>query len=152
MRISDWSSDVCSSDLKMQGFDARWSASGGFGYKVVDTRAMTLNLKAGPAWLHTDFIRQPDDDELTGLAGLDFGWQLSPAIKLTQAASTIVGETTTSTSSLTALNAKLSGGLSARIAYSAALDTHPPTGVERFDTMTRFTLVDRKSTRLNSSH
>src|SRR3546814_5120788 len=96
LRISDWSSDVCSSDL---------------------------------------------DDELTGLAGLDFGWQLSPAIKLTQAASTIVGETTTSTSSLTALNAKLSGGLSARIAYSAALDTHPPTGVERFDTMTRFPLV-----------
>src|SRR3546814_2746321 len=83
---------------KMQGFGARWSASGGFGYKVVDTRAMTLNLKAGPAWRHTDFIRQPDDDELTGLAGLDFGWQLSPAIKLTQAASTIVGETTTSTS------------------------------------------------------
>src|SRR3546814_14068320 len=83
MRISDWSSDVCSSDL----------------------------------------LHQPDDDELTGLAGLDFGWQLSPAIKLTQTASTIIGETTTSTSSLTALNAKLSGGLSARIAYSAALDT-----------------------------
>src|SRR3546814_4593730 len=77
MRISDWSSDVCSSDL----------------------------------------LHQPDDDELTGLAGLDFGWQLSPAIKLTQTASTIIGETTTSTSSLTALNAKLSGGLSARIAY-----------------------------------
>ncbi len=126
---------------RMQGFDVRWSASGGLGYKVVDNKAMTLNLKAGPAWRHTNFVRQPDDDELTGLAGLDFGWQLSPAIKLTQTASTIIGETTTSTSSLTALNAKLSGGLSARIAYSAALDTNPPAGVERVDTMTRFTLV-----------
>lgn len=126
---------------RMQGFDVRWSASGGLGYKVVDNKAMTLNLKAGPAWRHTNFLHQPDDDELTGLAGLDFGWQLSPAIKLTQTASTIIGETTTSTSSLTALNAKLSGGLSARIAYSAALDTHPPAGVERLDTMTRFTLV-----------
>src|SRR3546814_17670347 len=38
---------------KMQGFGARWSASGGFGYKDVDTRALTLNLKAGPAWPHT---------------------------------------------------------------------------------------------------
>src|SRR3546814_1742310 len=99
---------------------------------------MTLNLKAGPAWRHTNFLHQPDDDELTGLAGLDFGWQLSPAIKLTQTASTIIGESTTSTSSLTALNAKLSGWLSARIAYSAPLDPHPPAA--------------RKRTRLNSSH
>src|SRR3546814_19384290 len=97
---------------------------------------MTLNLKAGPAWRHTNFLHQPDDDELTGLAGLDFGWQLSPAIKLTQTASTILGETTTSTSSLTALNAQLSGRLSARIASSPAPDTPPPAGLQRLDTTT----------------
>src|SRR3546814_19613524 len=102
---------------------------------------MRPTLKAGPAWRHTNFLHHPDDDERTGLAGLDFGWQLSPAIKLTQTASTIIGETTTSTSSLTALNAKLSVGLAARIAYSAALDTHPPAGVDRLDTMPRFPLV-----------
>src|SRR3546814_8224369 len=33
---------------RMQGFDVRWSASGGLGYKIVDNKAMTLNLKAGP--------------------------------------------------------------------------------------------------------
>ena len=56
-------------------------------------------------------------------------------------ASTIVGERTTTTSSLTALNAKLSGALSARVSYSAELDSHPPAGVENLDTLTRFTLV-----------
>lgn len=125
----------------MQGFDARWNLSGGLGYKVIDGKAMTLNLKAGPAWRQTDFIDEPADSELSGLAGVDFGWQLSPALKLTSTASTIVGETTTSTSSLTALNAKLSGALTARIAYSAAYDTHPAPGVEKLDTLTRFTLV-----------
>src|SRR3546814_9891336 len=60
----------------MQGFDARWNVSGGLGYKVIDGKAMTLNLKAGPAWRQTDFIDEPDDSEITGLAGGDFGWQL----------------------------------------------------------------------------
>lgn len=126
---------------RMLGFTARWNASGGLGYKVIDGRAVTLNLKAGPAWRYTDFVRTGRDSEISGLAGLDFGWQLSPTLRLTQTASTIVGERNTSTSSLTALNAKLSGGLSARIAYSAEIDTDPPTGVENVDTLTRFTLV-----------
>src|SRR3546814_20456398 len=72
---------------------------------------------------------------------LDFGWQLSPTLRLTQVASTIVGTTNSSTSSQTALNAKLTGALSARIAYSAQIDTSPPPGIESVDTQTRFTLV-----------
>src|SRR3546814_8315328 len=109
MRISDWSSDVCSSDL--------------------------------PAFRQTAFVDGGNDTELTALAGLDFGWQLSPTLRLTQVASTIVGTTNSSTSSQTALNAKLTGALSARIAYSAQIDTSPPPGIESVDTQTRFTLV-----------
>ena len=56
-------------------------------------------------------------------------------------ASTIIGERNTATSSLTALNAKLIGGLSARFSYSAEIDTNPPPGIENVDTLTRFTLV-----------
>lgn len=126
---------------RMLGYTARWNASGGLGYKVIDDKAMSLNVKAGPAWRHTDYVRGPADSELTGLAGLDFGWKLSPSLSLSQVASTSVGERTTTTSSLTALNAKLSGALSARIAYSAEIDSHPPRGVENVDTLTRFTLV-----------
>ncbi|MBN8805851.1 MAG: DUF481 domain-containing protein [Sphingopyxis terrae] len=126
---------------RMQGFDARWSASGGLGYKLIDGKTMTLNLKAGPAWRQTELVTGGHESELTGLAGLDFGWQMSPNLRLTQAASTIVGDRTTTTSSLTALNAKLSGALSARVSYSADIDTHPPAGVKTVDTLTRFTLV-----------
>ena len=126
---------------RMLGYTARWNASGGLGYKVIDSKAMSLNLKAGPAWRQTDFVQTGRDSEISGLAGLDFGWQVSPTLRLTQTASTIVGESNTSTSSLTALNAKLTGGLSARIAYSAEIASHPPAGVENVDTLTRFTLV-----------
>ena len=126
---------------RMAGYDARWNVSGGLGYKVIAQKDLTLNLKAGPAWRQTDLVYGDTESELTGLAALDLGWKLSPTLSLSQVASTIVGERTTTTSSLTALNAKLSGALSARVSYSAELDSHPPAGVENLDTLTRFTLV-----------
>jgi putative salt-induced outer membrane protein len=128
---------------RILGFDARWNTSAGLGYKLVADKKMSLNLKAGPAWRKIDYLpgRGDSDGELTGLAGLDFAWQMSPTLRLTQVASTIVGERNTATSSLTALNAKLTGALSARFSYSAEIDTNPPPGIETVDTLTRFTLV-----------
>jgi putative salt-induced outer membrane protein len=128
---------------RILGFGNRWNASAGMGYKVIANKAMTLNLKAGPAWRETDYLpgRGQNESELTGLAGLDFGWNLSPTLRLTQTASTIVGQHNSVTSSLTALNAKLTGALSARFSYSADIDTRPPPGIEKVDTLTRFTLV-----------
>lgn len=128
---------------RVLGFGTRWNASAGLGYKLVADKTMSLSVKAGPAWRDTDYIpgRGIDDSELTGLAGLDFAWQMSPTLRLTQVTSTIVGGRNMSTSALTALNAKLTGALSARFSYSAEIDTDPPAGVEKLDTMTRFTLV-----------
>lgn len=126
---------------RILGYDTRWNLSGGFGYKLLDNKKTTLSLKGGPAFRQTDFVRGGEDTELTALAGLDFGWQISPTLRLTQVASTIIGEANMSTSSLTALNAKLTGALSARFAYSAQIDTSPPPGIESVDTQTRFTLV-----------
>lgn len=123
------------------GYDQRWNLSGGLGYKLIDQKTMSLSLKGGPAWRKTDFITGLREAEITGLAGLDFGWQMSPVLRLTQVASTVIGGSNSQTSSQTALNAKLSGALSARIAYSAELASNPPPGVKNLDTLTRFTLV-----------
>lgn len=126
---------------RILGYDTRWNLSAGLGYKLLNGKKVALSVKGGPAWRMTDFITGARDGELTGLAGLDFGWQLSPTLRLTQVASTIVGEANSSTSSQTALNAKINSALSARIAYSAQIDSSPPPGVESVDTQTRFTLV-----------
>lgn len=126
---------------RILGFDERWNLSGGLGYKLIDNKKLSLSLKGGPAWRQTDFITGINEDEITGLAGLDFGWQMSPVLKLTQIATTVVGSSNSQTSSQTALNAKLSGALSARIAYSAEIASNPPPGVSNVDTLTRFTLV-----------
>ena len=114
---------------RILAYDTRWNVSGGLGYKVIDGKTMSLSLKGGPAWRQTDFISGARDSELTELGALHFAWQFSPPLRLTQVASTIVGEANSSTNSLTALNAKLTGALSARIAYSAQIDTSPPPGI-----------------------
>lgn len=126
---------------RILGYEQRWNASGGLGYKLIDDKTMALSVKGGPAWRHTDFISGGGDSELSGLAGLDFGWQLTPTLRVTQVTSTIVGESKSSTSSLTALSAKLTSALSARLAYSAEMDSNPRPGLETVDTQTRFTLV-----------
>ena len=126
---------------RILGYDTRWNLSAGLGYKVIDNKRLSLSLKGGPTWRQTDFVSGLNESEINALAGLDFGWQLSPTIRLTQVASTIVGERNTTASSLTALNAKLTGALSARVAYSAEIDSNPPPGIEKVDTLTRFTLV-----------
>jgi putative salt-induced outer membrane protein len=123
------------------GFDQRLNISGGLGYKLINEDALSLSVKGGPAWRQTDFITGLSDKEITGLAGLDFAWQMTPTLKLTQIASTVVGAENSQTSAQTALNAKLSGALSARIAYSAEIASNPPPGVKSVDTLTRLTLV-----------
>jgi putative salt-induced outer membrane protein len=126
---------------RILGYDRRLNLSGGLGYKVIDDKNLSLSLKGGPAWRQTDFITGLGEDEITGLAGLDIAWKLSPTLKLTQVASTVVGEVNSQTSSLTALSAKLGGAFSARLAYSAEIASNPPPGVKNVDTLTRFTLV-----------
>src|SRR3546814_17357613 len=103
MRISDWSSDVCSSDLlaelephyridertfafglgrwehdRILGYDTRWNLPGGLGYKVVDNKTMPLSLKGRPAFRQTAFVPSGNDTQLTQLAGLALAWLLSP--------------------------------------------------------------------------
>jgi putative salt-induced outer membrane protein len=126
---------------RILGYDQRWNVSGGLGYKLIDRKTMSLSLKGGPAWRRTDFLSGLTDSDLTALAGVDFGWQVTPTLRLTQVASTTVGTDNTLASSLTALNAKLTGALSARLSYSADIDTKPQPGIEKVDTLTRFTLV-----------
>jgi hypothetical protein len=137
---------------RILGYDARWNLSAGLGYKMIDSETLSLSLKGGLTWRQTDFTSGRNESEINALAGLDFGWQLSPTIRLTQVASTIVGERNTTASSLTALNAKLTGALSARIAYSAEIDSNPPPGIEKVDTLTRFTLVYGFSRRRRRRH
>ncbi len=134
-----------------QGFSARYALSGGLGYKVVDTDAMDLSIKAGPAYRVTQFVDGGSSSRIAGLFGLDFDWQLSDSIKLTQDANStvetggealvIVDSSNTSLNAITGIEARLVGTLSARASWSIEYDSNPPAGSVSTDTITRFTLI-----------
>lgn len=126
---------------RFQGFSDRITLSGGFGYRLLDTTRLTLDVKGGPAWRSTDWIGEPAANELQWLAGSDLVWHVSPGIDVTNSAQALWGPDNNSYSNTASLTAKISGALSARLSYGLRHETNPPPDAERTDTVTRATLV-----------
>lgn len=136
---------------RFQGFDSRYSVSGGLGYKLIDSKAAQLSVKAGPSWRRVDYLDGTSDNAFGALAGMDFDWQLANRLKFTQDANLVadtggsaaifVDSTSTSVLLTTGLEAKVSDSLSTRVSYSVDYDSNPPTGAVSTDTQSRFTLV-----------
>jgi putative salt-induced outer membrane protein len=126
---------------RFQGFDSRFTASAGLGYRVIEASTMTLDVKAGPAWRKTNYRLIPSESSIAGFGSLDYAWKISPSLTFTEVASVLADSDNTTFLSLTALDAKVSSALSARISYQFNHNTTPPLGIKKTDTLTRFTLV-----------
>ena len=126
---------------RFQGFSSRISASGGLGYRAIIADDMSLSIKAGPAYRRMNLVDGGNPSRLAALAALDFDWKVNDTIKLSQDASAVPQSDNNSFISTTAIEAALSGNLSARVAYVLEHDTDPPVGAVKTDTFTRFTLA-----------
>lgn len=136
---------------RLQGYSSRYALSGGVGYKLIESETMELSVKAGPAYRVTRFTDGTNSSRLAGLLGVDFDWDISENVKLTQDANStvetggeallIIDSANTSISATTGLEAGLSEALSARLSWTIEYDSNPPAGAVSTDTLTRFTLV-----------
>ena len=136
---------------RFQGFSGRYSASGGLGYKAIDNDRMQLQVKAGPAWRHTEYVSGLSDGSLALLLGADFDWKMVDNISLTQdvnavseaggSALAFIGTDNISLNLVTGLEAGISDALTARISYTVEYDSDPPPGAVSTDTLTRLTLI-----------
>lgn len=126
---------------QIQGFNARFSVSGGLGYRVIERPRMTLSVEAGPALRRTYYTGAPNETTWSGLTSLDFDWKINQTLKLTQDATSYVGSDDSTITSLTALEAGVARGLKAKVSYAIEHETSPPIGSLKTDTTSRFTLV-----------
>ena len=136
---------------RIQGISARYSLSGGLGYKVIDSSSAKLSVKAGPAWRQVEFADGTGYDSLGALAGLDFSWQLARPLRLTQNADLVadsggtavayIDSNNTSIVATTGIEATITTRLSTRLSYTIDYDSNPPPGALSTDTLSRFTLV-----------
>ncbi|MEM8695283.1 MAG: DUF481 domain-containing protein [Pseudomonadota bacterium] len=126
---------------RFQNYSARYTASGGLGYRAVDEDDLTLDLSFGPAWRRTEFIGGGADSSITGFASLDLQWDITDGFALRERASALLESETTTFTSETSLEARLIGALSGRLTYLVEYESDPPDGRKKTDTLTRATIV-----------
>jgi len=136
---------------RIQGFSARYSLSGGLGYRVIDGGPLQLSVKAGPAYRVTEFTDGSSASRIAGLVGLDFDWQMLERLKLTQdvealaetggRATVIFDSANTTVNLVTGLDFRVSNRLRSRLSYKIEYDSNPPAGSVGTDTLTRATLI-----------
>lgn len=123
------------------GYASRYSASLGAGYSAVQQPGLKLDLELGPAYRSTAFTDASAERSVAARGSLDFEWQLSSAVSLSQDASAYVQHFNSSISSSTALSAKLIGPLAAKLSYVVQYESMPPIGRVGTDTTSRAALV-----------
>lgn len=123
------------------GFSRRLTESAGVGYRVIMSDVQTWDVEAGVALQQIKFTNGKSDNQVGGRLASFYGIQLSDNLKFTNDTIAIIGSTNTSLSDIAALTAKLSGALSARVAFGWQRESNPPAGKKKVDTFTRATLV-----------
>lgn len=123
------------------GFSQRYAASAGLGYGALRRPRMTLDLELGPAFRETHFTDDRQEHSPAVRGNLDFDWKLTPGVSFSQDASAYVQEFNSTVTSLSALDARLWGPLSARFSYQMQYESEPPAGRVNTDTTSRASLV-----------
>lgn len=136
---------------RFQGFDGRYAVSGGMGYQAIKGKDVQLSVKAGPAYRLTQFTDGRSEDRIAGLLALDFDWQITERLKLTQdtnavaeaggSAVAIIDSRNTSIDLVTGLDAAIAKKLKARFSYAVEYDSNPAPGAVQTDTQSRVTLI-----------
>ncbi|WP_226700562.1 YdiY family protein [Qipengyuania gaetbuli] len=136
---------------KIQGFSGRYAASGGVGYKLVDSGDVSLSIKAGPAYRVTEYTDGRTESRIAALAGLDFDWKIFERLTFSQDANAlaetggeaqlIVDGSNTSLTFVSGLDFKVTNRLRSRLSYQLDYDSNPPVGKVSTDTLTRATLI-----------
>ena len=136
---------------RFQGFSDRYAVSGGMGYQALKGKDVQLSLKAGPAYRVTQFVDGREESRIAGLVALDFDWQITDRLKLTQdtnavaetggSAVAIIDSRNTSIDLVTGLDAAIARKLKARFSYAVEYDSNPAPGAVQTDTLSRVSLI-----------
>lgn len=136
---------------RFQGFSGRYAISGGVGFEALKKDDVQLSFKAGPAYRVTQFVDGREESRIAGLVGIDFDWNITDRLKLTQdtnavaetggSAIAIIDSRNTSIDLITGLDAAIARKLKTRFSYAIEYDSNPPPGAVQTDTLSRVTLI-----------
>lgn len=126
---------------RLLGYFDRYSASAGIGYGLIREQGMSLDVTIGPAFRRTNYTDEVLENSVGGRGSVDFDWNITRGLKITQDASAYVHTVNSTVNATTGVEAKLLGPLSARLSYNVQYESDPALGRTSFDTISRAALV-----------
>jgi putative salt-induced outer membrane protein len=124
---------------RQAGIKRRFMQSAGIGYALVNSPGFKWSVEGGPALRQTRF-EDFSESSFAVRGGSNILWKLSESMDFTNDTALFI-EGNGSLTNTTALTARIFGALSARVAFNLTWEEEPPVGLEKLDTLTRFTLV-----------
>jgi len=124
------------------GFKYEHNVNVGYGHKVIKDPDMELDFEIGPGvrYFKVDDAPEAETEALLALAA-NFWWKISANSKFTQELSSDIGETFTSSRSVTAIEANINKTLAMKFTYTIRNKTSVPVDTVKTDTETAVTLV-----------
>lgn len=122
------------------GYDARYTASAGVGYKLIVSDPVDLSVDVGPSIRHAAYVIGQRETKLGARASMDFAWRLSPALTFKQVASGYAERNVYTLNSLTSLETKVGERWSAAFSYNIQYESETLLSARDFDTLSRLTL------------
>jgi putative salt-induced outer membrane protein len=128
------------------GYSRRFTESLGIGYIVIDEKRMALDVEAGPGLRQTRFpafgrIPAGSQSEFVFRAAARFRYDITDGLIFTQTALGLIGADNRTLEAASALTAKVSDSLSARISFTLRNESDPPAARKSTDTLSRVTMV-----------
>ncbi|WP_028056221.1 DUF481 domain-containing protein [Sphingobium bisphenolivorans] len=123
------------------GYDERYTASAGIGYKVIVSGPLDLSLDAGPSVRHAAYVTGERETKLGARGSLDLVWRLAPNLAFKQVASAYAESDVYTLNSLTSLETKVNSRLSAAFSHNVQYESETLLSARDFDTLSRLTLT-----------
>ena len=126
---------------KFAGFDSRLSEGAGLGYRLIDTRALKLDIEGGPALRQTEYTGGGSRRSVAARLAQRLAWQITDDLRFTQNAATFLESGNSTYIGSAGLTTKLHSAVSARASVDVRHDQNPPNDRQKTDTTSRVTLV-----------
>jgi putative salt-induced outer membrane protein len=126
---------------RFEGFQHRLSEVVGYGYRLVRTEQVTLDLESGPGARQTTPNAGERKDEAILLISTELNWAITPVAKFNEFALVEIGELSTQFETISALTLQLAGGLSLRASYQLTHNSDVPAPLRNTNSNASVTLV-----------
>lgn len=125
---------------RFSGYDQQFSQTAGYGRRLIDGERHQLNAELGLGARQSELIDGTTEDEVIVRGGVDYRWQISDNSEFRQDFVVESGGENTYLESVSAVSARVIGGVALVASYTIKNNSDVPVGTEKTDTFTALSL------------